>query len=207
MNGLTVGNFFEQQKVFDVVVVGTPRVRSSVTSVNNLLIDTVNGGHARLGSLAQVSVAAEPDDITHDQMSPYVDVTAALSGRSLSSASAAVAAGLSRISFPLGYYAVVQGPASPAFTGARLASYVDRGADRHPPARPGRDRQLAAGADRAGRAAGPGRRRGAHRVRASASRTRSPRPPGCSAVLAIAIQQAFRMTAAIRRAHRATAGS
>ena len=70
INGLTVGNFFEQQKVFDVVVVGTPAVRSSVTSVNNLLIDTVNGGHARLGSLARVSVAADPEDITHDQMSP-----------------------------------------------------------------------------------------------------------------------------------------
>jgi Cu/Ag efflux pump CusA len=125
LSGLTVGNFFEQQKVFDVVVVGTPAVRSSLTSVKNLLIDTVNGGHARLGSLAQVSVAAEPEDITHDAMSPYVDVTAGLSGRSLGSASTAVSDGLSRISFPLGYYAVVQGGlANPGLSGARLASYV-----------------------------------------------------------------------------------
>jgi Cu/Ag efflux pump CusA len=125
LSGLTVGNFFEQQKVFDVVVVGTPAVRSSLTSVNNLLLDTVNGGHARLGSLAQVSVAASPVDIKHDAMSPYVDVTAALSGRSLGSASAAVTSRLNGISFPLGYYAVVQGtPATPALSGARLASYV-----------------------------------------------------------------------------------
>ena len=125
LSGLTVGNFFEQQKVFDVVVMGTPAVRSSLASVNNLLLDTVNGGHARLGSLASVSVAAEPQDIQHDAMSPYADVTAGLSGRSLSSARTAVASGLSRFSFPLGYYAVVQGaPGNPAFSGARLASYV-----------------------------------------------------------------------------------
>jgi Cu/Ag efflux pump CusA len=124
VNGLTVGNFFEQQKVFDVVVVGTATVRNSLTALNNLLIDTANGGHARLGSLAQVSVAAEPEDITHDQMSPYVDVTAALSGRSLGSASAAVSGGLSRISFPLGYYAVVQSGPANQVSAARLASYV-----------------------------------------------------------------------------------
>jgi Cu/Ag efflux pump CusA len=125
LSGLTVGTFFEQQKVFDVVVVGTPAAGASLTSVNNLLLDTVNGGHARLGSLARVSVAAEPEDITHDATSPYVDVTARLSGRSLNSATAAMAGELSRISFPLGYYAVVQpGPANAAPSVARLASYV-----------------------------------------------------------------------------------
>ncbi len=201
INGLTVGNFFEQQKVFDVVVVGTPAVRSSLTSVNNLLIDTVNGQHARLGSLAQVSVAAGPEDITHDQMSPYVDVTAALSGRSLSSASAAVTGGLSRISFPLGYYAVIQGPASPALAGARLASYVIAaliGILLLAQAATGSWRlallvlaalpvPVAAGALTAFRI-------GEQDSLAAAA--------GLLAVLAIAIQQAFGMTAAIRRAHR-----
>jgi multidrug efflux pump subunit AcrB len=125
LSGLTVGNFFEQQKVFDVVVLGTPAVRSNLSSVSNLLLDTVNGGHARLGSLARVSVATEPEDITHDQMSPYVDVTARLSGRSLSSAMAAIAGELGRATFPLGYSAVVVGqPASPAVSAGRLAGYL-----------------------------------------------------------------------------------
>jgi Cu/Ag efflux pump CusA len=125
LSGLTVGNVFEQQKVFDVVVVGTPAVRSNLNSVSNLLIDTVNGEHARLGSLAKVSVATEPEDITHDQMSPYVDVTARLSGRSLSSAMSAMANGLGRATFPLGYSAVVMGrPASPGVSAERLAGYL-----------------------------------------------------------------------------------
>ena len=110
LSGLTVGNFFEQQKVFDVVVLGTPAVRGNLASVSNLLLDTVTGGHARLSSLAQVSVAAEPEDITHDAMSPYVDVTARLSGRSLSSAQAAITAGLARdLASRSSYYAQVQG--------------------------------------------------------------------------------------------------
>jgi len=125
LSGLTVGNVFEQQKVFDVVVVGTPAVRSNPNSVSNLLIDTVNGEHARLGSLAKVSVATEPEDITHDQTSPYVDVTARLSGRSLGSAMSAMADELGRAAFPLGYSAVVMGrPASPGVSAGRLAGYL-----------------------------------------------------------------------------------
>ena len=125
LSGLTVGNFFEQQKVFDVVVQGTAAVRASPASVSDLLLDTVNGGHARLGALARVSVAAEPLDITHDAMSPYLDVTTRLSGRGLGSARAAVTAGLRGISFPLSYYAAVAGPpAGQAVFGWRLASYV-----------------------------------------------------------------------------------
>jgi multidrug efflux pump subunit AcrB len=125
LSGLTVGNFFEQQKVFDVVVMGTPAVGGSLAGVNDLLLDTVNGGHARLGSLARVSVASEPADIKHDATSPYVDVTARLSGRGLGSAMGAVAGGLGRVAFPLGYTAVVVGrPASPAVSWERLAGYV-----------------------------------------------------------------------------------
>jgi len=206
LSGLTVGNFFEQQKVFDVVVMGTPAVRSSLTSVNNLLLDTVNGGHARLGSLAQVSVAAEPEDIQHDAMSPYVDVSAALSGRSLSSARAAVASGLSQISFPLGYYAVVRGaPGTAAFSGARLASYVLAaliGILLLAQAATGSWRlalvvlaalpiPVAAGALTAFGL-------GAQDSLAALA--------GLLAVLAIAIQQSFRVSAAVRRAHPANGG-
>jgi Cu/Ag efflux pump CusA len=125
LSGLTVGNFFEQQKVFDVVVMGTPAEGHSLTGVNGLLLDTVNGGHVRLGSVARVSVASEPADIKHDATSPYVDVTAPLSGRGLGPAMGAVADGLGRVTFPLGYSAVVIGlPASPAVSWERLAGYV-----------------------------------------------------------------------------------
>jgi len=206
LSGLTVGNFFEQQKVFDVVVMGTPAVRSSLTSVNDLLLDTVNGGHARLASLAQVSVAPAPEDITHDAMSPYVDVTAGLSGRSLSSAKAAMASGLNGISFPLGYYAVVQdAPGNPAFSGARLVSYVVAaliGILLLAQAATGSWRLalVMLGALPVPVAAGV---LIAFRIGAQDSLAAM---AGLLAVLAIAIQQSFRVTAAIRRAHLAGGG-
>jgi Cu/Ag efflux pump CusA len=206
LSGLTVGNFFEQQKVFDVVVWGTPALRSSLTSVNNLLLDTVNGGHARLGSLARVSVAAEPEDITHDVMSPYVDVTARLSGRSLSSARAAVPSGLRGISFPLGYYAVVAGaPGNQAVSGARLASYVIAallGILLLAQAATGSWRLalLVLAALPVPVAAG------VLTALALGARDSLAAMAGLLGVLAVAIHQAFRVTAAIRRAHLADGG-
>src|SRR6185369_17867941 len=48
MAGIQVGNLFEEQKVFDVVVWSTPETRNSITSVSNLLIDTPSGTSVRL---------------------------------------------------------------------------------------------------------------------------------------------------------------
>ena len=207
LSGLTVGNFFEQQKVFDVVVLGTPAVRGSLASVSNLLLDTVTGGHARLSSLAQVSVAAAPADITHEAMSPYVDVTARLSGRSLSSAQAAITAGLRGISFPLSYYAQVQGPpADQAVFSWRLASYVIAaliGILLLAQAVTGSWRLalLVLAALPVPVAAGV--------LTAFALGTQDSLAAmaGLLGVTAIAIHQAFRVTAAIRRAHLANGGS
>ena len=115
VSGLTAGTFFQQQKVFDVAVIGTPAVRHSLSSVQNLLLDTVNGGHVRLGSLASVRVAAEPSDIRHQAMSRYVDVTAQVPGGSTGRVRAAIASRLHSIRFPLDYYATVTGPPGAAF--------------------------------------------------------------------------------------------
>ena len=63
LSGLTVGNYFENQEVFDVVVWGLPANRSSLSSIENLIIDTANGGHVRLGQVAAVRVQPQPSDI------------------------------------------------------------------------------------------------------------------------------------------------
>jgi Cu/Ag efflux pump CusA len=68
VSGLTVGNFFEDQAVFDVVVLGVRSVRSNVADVRNLLIDTSGGGHVRLGSIARVNVRSGAIDIEHEAL-------------------------------------------------------------------------------------------------------------------------------------------
>jgi len=48
ISGLLAGNLYQEQKVFDVVVWGTPTVRQNLSSVENLLIDAPGGRQVRL---------------------------------------------------------------------------------------------------------------------------------------------------------------
>jgi Cu/Ag efflux pump CusA len=110
LSGLTVGNYFENQEVFDVVVWGVPATRSSLTSIENLVIDTANGGHVRLGQVAAVSVQPQPSDIPQEAMSQYADVTATVSGNSAGSVRDAISAQLTGMTFPTDYHAELVSP-------------------------------------------------------------------------------------------------
>jgi CzcA family heavy metal efflux pump len=110
LSGIEVGSLFEEQKVFGVVVWGTPENRNSLTSIRELLIDTPSGGHVRLGDVAQVRVAPSPAVIRHESVSRYVDVAANVEGRSLGSVEEDVERRLQEIQFPLEYHAEVLDP-------------------------------------------------------------------------------------------------
>ncbi len=107
--GLEVGNLYEQQKVFDVVVWGAPESRRSLTNVRDLLIDTPNDGYVRLADVADVRVVPTPAVIQRDGVSRRIDVTADAAGRSVSSILSEVKERLSKEKFPLEYHAVVLG--------------------------------------------------------------------------------------------------
>jgi Cu/Ag efflux pump CusA len=110
--GVTVGNLFEEQKIFDVVVWGAPATRHSLTSIGNLLIDTPGGGQVRLRDVASVRLAPNPTVIRHDAVSRYVDVTAGIRGRSLDAVTHDVEQRLRSIQFPLEHHAEVLSVAS-----------------------------------------------------------------------------------------------
>src|SRR5207244_2994807 len=74
--GLQVGTLFEQQKVFEVVVWGAPEVRSSLTSLHELLLETPKGKPVRLREVAELRIAPTPTVIHHEALSPRVDVVA-----------------------------------------------------------------------------------------------------------------------------------
>jgi Cu/Ag efflux pump CusA len=105
--GLEVGSLFEQQKVFDVVVLGSPNTRTSVSSIRNLLIDTPGGEHVRLGDVARVAIRPTPTVIQRDAVARRVDVVADVSGRSLDAVVGDVRDRLAGISFPVEYHAEV----------------------------------------------------------------------------------------------------
>ncbi|HEX6543178.1 MAG TPA: efflux RND transporter permease subunit [Ktedonobacterales bacterium] len=107
--GLEAGNLFEVQKVFSVVVMGTPDTRTSLTSVENLLIDTPGGGHVRLGDVASVSIGSTPDLIQHDAVSRRVDVSLAVQGRDRSAVLHDVEQRIQQMSMPDEFHAEVLG--------------------------------------------------------------------------------------------------
>ena len=107
VQGLLVGSAFEEQKVFEVVVRGTPDTRRSVDSIRNLLIDRPGGGHVRLGEIAEVRIAEAPIAIKRDAVSRYLDVEADVSGRDLDAVADELEERLQGSVFPLEYHAEV----------------------------------------------------------------------------------------------------
>jgi CzcA family heavy metal efflux pump len=107
--GVQVGSLFDKQKVFDVIVWGTPEVRSSVNSVRDLLIDAPGGGHVRLGDVAQTRIVASPAAVQHEGARTYLDVRASVSGRALTAVASDVERSIHGIRFPLEYHAEVLG--------------------------------------------------------------------------------------------------
>jgi len=100
VSGLTVGSLYQDQKVFQVVVVGSPALRHDLTSISNLSIDTPDGGQARLGDVAKITVGPSLSVIKHDNVSRSLDVSANVRGRSVSSAAREIETKLKGVSFP-----------------------------------------------------------------------------------------------------------
>jgi len=106
-SGLTVGQLYEEQAVFDVVVKGTPATTSSPAALANLLIDAPSGGQVRLGDVATIRLLSEPTSITHDATLRSIDVTAGVAGRGLDDVLNDVRAQVESTPMPLEYHAEV----------------------------------------------------------------------------------------------------
>lgn len=109
LNGLQVGNLFEEQKVFDVVVWSTPGTRSSLTKIRDLLIDTPSGQRVRLGNVAYVTIKPAATVIRREDVSRYVDVVANVRGQDIAAVAGQVKNAVRQIRFPLEYHAEVLG--------------------------------------------------------------------------------------------------
>ncbi len=108
-SGLQVGNLFEEQKVFDVVVWGTPASRHSLNSMRDLMIDTPGGGRVRLGDVAQVRIVSSLRAIRHEAVKRYVDVIVGVRGRDLGAVAGDIQTRLQTVPMPLEHHAEVLG--------------------------------------------------------------------------------------------------
>ena len=109
VSGITVGALFQDQKVFDVVVLGSPAVRSNLSDMRDLLIDTPVGGQVRLADIADVRTIASPGVIRRQGVSRRIDVEADVIGGNVGSVSREVARRIKDVAFPFEYHAQVVG--------------------------------------------------------------------------------------------------
>ena len=109
VQGTKVGEFYENQQFFDVVVWGAPEVRRNLDAIRALQVPVANGGLVPLASIARVEVTATPNEITRENGSRRIDVTSNVRGRDLGAVARDIQARLGGVSFPQGYYAEVLG--------------------------------------------------------------------------------------------------
>lgn len=107
MQGIVVGNLFEEQKVFEVVVRGAVDVRDDLTSIRELLLDTPDGGHVQLGEIATIRMVPNEVVVMHDDTSRRIDVVADVSGRPLADVQRDIEAAIKQIQFPMEYHAEI----------------------------------------------------------------------------------------------------
>jgi len=127
LQGIEAGSLFEEQKVFEVVVRGTPSTRGSLSAIRDLLIDKPDGTQVRLGAVANVRIKSNPQAIRHDGAARLVDVTAQVRGRGLGAVTSDVDNALRQMTFPQEHHAEILGEAAQQRT-ARLRTWFLVGA-------------------------------------------------------------------------------
>ncbi len=105
VRGRKVGEIYDADRMFDVVVWGVPAVRTDVTALVELPIELAGGtGTVPLGDVADVRMAATPNEITRENVSRRLDVTANVRGRDLGSVARDVERAVRALPFAAGYH-------------------------------------------------------------------------------------------------------
>jgi len=109
VKGSKVGEMYEDQKVFDIVITGEPAINTNLESLRNLLIDTPQNEKIPLRDLADVEIVPTPNEITREGASRRIDVTFNVNGRSLSAVANEVEDKINVMSFEPEYHPEILG--------------------------------------------------------------------------------------------------
>ena len=85
IKGKKVGELYEDQKIFNVVVWGESEVRRDIDSLRRLMIDTPSGAQVPLGDVADIAIVPTPNSIQREGNSRRIDVLCNVAGRDLGS--------------------------------------------------------------------------------------------------------------------------
>jgi CzcA family heavy metal efflux pump len=104
VKGSKVGEIFEEQKVFDVVVWSPEPVRGSVQALRALPLFAAGAGQVPLGEVADVVVAPTPNVVQRENSSRRIDVTCNVRGRDLGTVAREIEAKVRALAFPKEYH-------------------------------------------------------------------------------------------------------
>jgi CzcA family heavy metal efflux pump len=104
VKGAKVGEIYEDQKIFDVIVWGSERIRTDAQSLRQLRVDAPGGASVPLGDLAEVSIGPTPNIIQREGASRRIDVTCNVRGRDLGSVARDIRAKVQQIQFDREYH-------------------------------------------------------------------------------------------------------
>jgi len=104
IRGTKVGEIYESQKVFDVVVWGSEAARSDLAAVRDLLVSAPGGARVRLGDIARIELEPAPNEIKREGASRRIDVTLNVKGTDLGAAAREVEMRVRGLEFERGYH-------------------------------------------------------------------------------------------------------
>jgi CzcA family heavy metal efflux pump len=104
VQGTKVGEVYQDQKVIGVTVWGEEAVRTDLSALRRLPIDTPTGGAVPLGDVADIIVVPTPNTIKREGASRRIDVTCNVSGRDLGSVARDVETEVGELKFEAGYH-------------------------------------------------------------------------------------------------------
>lgn len=104
LKGTKVGEVYEGQKRYAVVVWGEPQLREDSESLRSLLLDTPSGAQVRLRDVADVTIAPMANEIKRESASRRIDVTCNVAGRDLGSVAAEIESKVRELSFEREYH-------------------------------------------------------------------------------------------------------
>ena len=109
MAGEEVGDVYRGGKAYDVQVWSPPEVRSDITSIRNLPIDTPSGQKILLSDVASIQLKPTPNVIQRDAHSRRIDIESNVKEGQLGHVVAAMEEGLKNVELPSGFHTKILG--------------------------------------------------------------------------------------------------
>lgn len=105
IKGKKVGEVYEDQMIFDVVLWGEESLRKDIDSLSHLMIETTSGARIPMSEVADIDIVPTPNAIQREKTSRRIDVICNAEGRDLGSVAREIEEKvLANVEFKQGYH-------------------------------------------------------------------------------------------------------